>query len=90
MAKIAKVALGLLAGFTSLSLGVIIYAYAWGLIPYKPDTDRLSLEATAPLDCIYISTLSASARSAPNSCNHWWLHNRETGYVYVRWACYNG
>lgn len=179
--------LWLLAGFTTLGLGLITYAYTWGIIPYQPDiaefdlnhdfspearaamepvilgghffifdgqdiwmrfkapeggtaaaaelnsfipdfakslpcepteratvrrwflqrvsrpnllawftpwselnaTDRLSLDTTGPIDCIYYAGLSASTLSTPNSCGRWWLHSQQTGFVYVRWACYN-
>ncbi|MDA0268044.1 MAG: hypothetical protein O2890_08580 [Cyanobacteria bacterium] len=56
--------------------------------PELDPVDRLSLEDTAQLDCIYSPNLSVSSRS-PSGCNRWWLHSRKTAFVYVRWSCYN-
>ena len=50
--------------------------------------DRRSLEDPQQLDCIYSSGLSFHSLQ-PSGCNHWWLHNRATGFFYVRFGCYN-
>lgn len=51
--------------------------------------DQASLGEEAKLDCIFSDLVPLQSVFQEGGCGSWWLHNRQTGFIYVRTSCYN-